>query len=73
MIFMAFIKILELNKKTQNRLENKLKELENYYAIERSTFLLKEILKISKELLRLKQEEQELGVLLNKFTKVKKI
>ena len=70
---MAFIKILELNKKTQNRLENKLKELENYYAIERSTFLLKEILKISKELLRLKQEEQELGVLLNKFTKVKKI
>ena len=70
---MAFVKILELNKKMQKKLENKLKELENYYAIERSTFLLKEILKISKELLRLKQEEQELGVLLNKFTKVKKI
>lgn len=70
---MAFVKILELNKKMQKKLENKIKELENYYAIERSTFLLKEILKISKELLRLKQEEQELGVLLNKFTKVKKI
>lgn len=70
---MAFIKILELNEKMQKKLEKKLNELENYYAIERSTFLLKEILKISKELLILKQEEQELNILFNNFAKVKKI
>lgn len=70
---MAFVKILELNSKMQKRLEKKLKELENYYAIERSSFILKEILKISKEILRLKREEQELGILFNNFAKVKKI
>lgn len=70
---MAFVKILELNSKMQKRLEKKLNELENYYAIERSSFILKEILKISKELLRLKQEEQELGMLFSNFAKVKKI
>lgn len=70
---MAFIKILELNNKMQKRLEKKLNELENYYAIERSSFILKEILKISKEILRLKREEQELGILFNNFAKVKKI
>ena len=70
---MAFVKILELNSKMQKRLEKKLNELENYYAIEKSSFILKEILKISKELLRLKQEEQKLGMLFSNFAKVKKI
>lgn len=70
---MAFIKLLELNSKMQKRLENKLNELENYYAMIRSSFVLKQILEISKELLRLKQEEQELNILFNNFAKVKKI
>lgn len=71
--FMAFIKILELNIKMQRKLENRIEYLENYYAAGRSSFVLKEILEISKELLKLKIEEQEINILFNKFAKVKKI
>jgi len=69
----AFIKLLELNKIMQRQLENKLNNLENYYANVRSSFLLKEILEVSKQLIRLKKEEQEINILFNNFAKVKKI
>jgi len=57
----------------QRQLENKLNNLENYYANVRSSFLLKEILEVSKQLIRLKKEEQEINILFNNFAKVKKI
>ena len=70
---MAFVKILQFNIKLQKKLTTRLEQLEDYYAIERSSFILREILKVSKELLKLRTEEQQLSSLINNFSKVKKI
>ena len=41
---MAFVKILQFNIKLQKKLTTRLEQLEDYYAIERSSFILREIL-----------------------------
>ena len=58
-----------VKKFNQEHLLNGFEELED----NKKELLLKQILNISKEILRLKQEEQELNILFNNFAKVKKI